>query len=52
MIKNSGSRRKENIVNAEWKIVIGYRMLAGEFCVVNEDFSNLWCLMNTLSTAM
>ena len=34
---------------SEYKIVIGYHTLAGEFCVVNGDFSNLRCLMNTLS---
>ena len=34
---------------SEYKIVIGYHTLAGEFCVVNGDFSNLCCLMNTLS---
>ena len=32
---------------SEYKIVIGYHTLAGEFCVVNGDFSNLCCLMNT-----
>ena len=30
------------------KIVIGYRMLAREFGVVNGVFSDLRCLMNTL----
>ena len=34
---------------SEYKIVIGYHTLAGEFCVVNGYFSNLRCLMNTLS---
>ena len=34
---------------SEYKIVIGYHTLAGEFCVVNGDFSDLRCLMNTLS---
>ena len=29
------------------KIVIGYRTFAGEFCVVNGEFSDLRCLMNT-----
>ena len=33
-------------------IVIGYGFLAGEFCVVNGEFSNLWCLMNTLCTCI
>ena len=32
-------------------VVIGYRTLAGEFCVVNGEFSDLRCLMNNLSTA-
>ena len=30
------------------KIGISYRMLVGEFCIVNGEFSNLQCLMNTL----
>ena len=34
---------------SEYKIVIGYHTLAGDFCVVNGYFSNLRCLMNTLS---
>ena len=34
---------------SEYKIVIGYHTLAGEFCVVYGYFSNLRCLMNTLS---
>ena len=34
---------------SEYKIVIGYHTLAGEFCVVNGYFSHLHCLMNTLS---
>ena len=34
---------------SESKIVIGYHTLAEEFCVVNGEFSNLRCLMNTLS---
>ena len=34
------------------KIVIGYRMLAREFCIVNREFSNLRRLMNTLIVYM
>ena len=30
-------------------IVIGYRMLAREFCVANGELSDLQCLMNSLS---
>ena len=30
------------------KIAIGFRTFAGEFCLVNGEFSNLQCLMNTL----
>ena len=30
------------------KIVIGYRTLAREFCVVNGECSDLCCLLNTL----
>ena len=30
------------------KIVIVYRTLVGEFCIVNEEFSDLQYLMNTL----
>ena len=37
---------------SEYKIVIGYHTLAGEFCVVNGYFSNLRCLMNTLSQSV
>ena len=33
---------------SEQKIAIGYCSLAGEFCVVNEEFSDLRCSMNTL----
>ena len=33
---------------SERKIVTGYRTLAGEFCVVNVEFSHLQCLMNAL----
>ena len=33
---------------SEYKTVIGYQMFAGELCIVNGEFSNLWCLMNTL----
>ena len=36
-----GSTSKKNIV-------IGYQMFAGEFCLVNGEFFNLQCLMNTL----
>ena len=32
-------------------IVRAYQTLAGEFCVVNGEFSDLRCLMNTLRTA-
>ena len=31
------------------KIVKGYLLLAGEFCIVNGEFSDLQCLMNTLN---
>ena len=31
---------------SQYKIVVGYRMLAGEFCVVNGEFSNLWSMPN------
>ena len=27
---------------------MGYRTLAGEFCTTNREFSDLWCLLNTL----
>ena len=30
------------------KIIIGYRMLGGEFCVVKGEFTDLRCLMSTL----
>ena len=41
----------ENIIlwMLEWKIFIGYRTSAGEFCVVNREFSDLRCLLNTLT---
>ena len=38
----------ENTPCLNKKIVIGYLTLAGDFCVVNGEFSNLWCLINTL----
>ena len=33
---------------SEYKIVIGYRKFTGELCVVNGEFSDLRCRMNTL----
>ena len=33
-------------------IVIGYGLLAGEFCVVKGEFSDLRCLVNTLYTCI
>lgn len=30
------------------KIVVSYQTLTEYFCVVNGEFSNLWCLINTL----
>ena len=36
-------------LNKKWSLmVIRYQALAGEFCSVNEGFSHLRCLMNTL----
>ena len=29
-------------------MVVGYRTFAGEFCIVNGEFSYLQCLINTL----
>ena len=54
--KNSCSRRKVKIYRRIlWKrlqvwIQNSHMLspLAGEFCVVNRDFSDLWCLMNIL----
>lgn len=34
---------------SEWKLVIGYRMLAREFYIVNGGFSDLRCQINTLT---
>ena len=31
------------------KIIAGYHTLAGEFCVENGEFSDLGCLMNTMT---
>ena len=43
---------QENILKrdstSEEKIVRGYQTLAGEFCVVNGEFSNVQCLINIL----
>ena len=43
---------QENILKrdstSEEKIVRGYQTLAGEFCVVNVEFSNVQCLINIL----
>ena len=33
---------------SEQKTVTGYQTLDGEFCEVNGEFSNLWCLIKTL----
>ena len=35
---------------SEYKIVIGYRMFDGELCIVNGEFPDLRCLMNTLKS--
>ena len=37
---------------SEYKIVIGYRTFAGELCVINKEFSDLRCRMNTLYKAI
>ena len=37
---------------SESKIVIEYEILAREFCIVSGEFSDLWCLMNTLYTKL
>ena len=59
-IKNSSSRRKvQPYRRILWKTlhvwikkVIGYQTLAGEFCIVNREFSDLWCLMKTLKSLL
>ena len=33
---------------SEYKTVIGYWTFARELCIVNREFSNRWCPMNTL----
>ena len=55
-LMNSGSRGNEQHYwrifergSSSWqKIVMGYWTLAREFCVVNREFSHLWCIMNTM----
>ena len=37
---------------SESKIVIEYGTLAREFCIVNGEFSDVWCLTNTLYTKL
>ena len=37
---------------SEYKIVIGYRTFTGELCVVDGEFSDLRCRMNTLYKAV
>ena len=37
---------------SEYKIVIGYRTFVGELCIVNGEFPDLRCQMNTLYKAV
>ena len=33
---------------SKYNIVIGYQTFAGELSIINQEFSDLWCLMNSL----
>ena len=46
--RNIAGEYFERGFTSEYKIVIGYRTLAREFCIVNGESSDLQCLMNTL----
>ena len=37
--------------SSEWKIFTGYWTSAAEFFMINEEFSDLWCLKNNLNSA-
>ena len=48
----TGKKYYERGSTSERKIVIGYRTLARELCIVNREFSNLRCLINTMITGV
>ena len=54
LVAEKGATLQENILKEapclNKKLALGYLMLAGEFCIVNREFSDLQCLMNTLRT--
>ena len=54
LVVEKGATLLENILKEapclNKKMVLGYGMLTGEFCIVNREFSDLQCLMNTLKT--
>ena len=54
LVAEKGATLQENILKdapcLNKNMALGYGMLAGEFCIVNREFSDLQCLMNTLKT--
>ena len=54
LVVEKGANLQENILKEapclNKKMALGYGMLTGEFCIINREFSDLQCLMNTLRT--
>ena len=54
LVVEKGATLQENILKEapclNKKMALGYGMLTGEFCIINREFSDLQCLMNTLRT--
>ena len=54
LVVKKGATLQENILKEapclNKKMALGYGMLTGEFCMINREFSDLQCLMNTVRT--
>ena len=54
LVVEKGATLQENILKEapclNKKMALGYGMLTTEFCIINREFSDLQCLMNTLRT--
>ena len=54
LVVEKGATLQENILKEapclNKKMALGYGMLTGEFCMINREFSDLQCLMNTVRT--
>ena len=50
LVVEKGATLQEKAPCLNKKMALGYGMLTGEFCIINREFSDLQCLMNTLRT--